>query len=99
MKMFQILEKINIGDYKGVKVSKISKSEDTEILHISIEKDAILKKHTSPKDALLMVLEGCIFFHLNNDIHCLKKHQIFNFAKDTEHWVEAQENSNFLIIR
>lgn len=97
--MFQILDDINITDYNSVQVTKISKSEDTEVLHISIEKDAILKKHTSPKDALLIVLEGQISFHINNNIYVLNKHQLFNFAKGIEHWVESQENSNFLIIR
>ena len=97
--MFQILDDIKISDFTGVKVSKISKSDTTEVLHISIEKNALLKKHTSPKDALLIVLEGCITFYINNTSFVLNKFQIFNFAKDTEHWVEAQENSNFLIIR
>jgi len=97
--VFQILDDINIKGYKGVQVSKISKSENTEILHISLEKDAILKKHTSPKDALLIVLEGEISFHINNNTFVLIKHQIFNFAKNIEHWVESHENSNFLIIR
>lgn len=97
--MFQILDEINITEFKGVQVSKISKSEDTEVLHISIEKDSILKKHTSPKDALLIVLDGFITFHTNNHSYNLIKHQIYNFAKETEHWVEAHENSNFLIIR
>ena len=97
--MFQILDKINSTDFKNVKVSKISKSDDTEILHISIEKDGLLKKHTSPKDALLIVLDGCITFYINNTSYVLNKFQLFNFANDTEHWVEAQENSNFLIIR
>lgn len=97
--MFQILDEIRATDFENVKVSKISKSNDTEVLHISIEKDAILKKHSSPKDALLIVLDGLISFHINNNIYNLKKNQIFNFAKETEHWVEAHENSNFLIIR
>lgn len=97
--MFQILDTINITEYKGVQVSKLSQSDNTEVLHISLAKEAILKKHTSPKDALLIVLEGNISFHINNNTYFLKKHQIFNFAKETEHWVEASENSNFLIIR
>ena len=97
--MFQILDDINITVHKGVQVSKISASEDSEVLHISIEKDAIFKKHTSPKDALLVVLEGQICFHINSNSFVLSKHQFFNFAKQTEHWVEAHENSNFLIIR
>ena len=97
--MFQILDEINTTEFENVKVSKISKSDTTDVLHISIEKDAFLKKHTSPKDALLIVLEGFISFHINNSTYRLKKHQIFNFPKETEHWVEAHENSNFLIIR
>ena len=75
--MFQILDDINITEHKNVQVSKISASEDTEVLHISIEKDAIFKKHTSPKDALLVVLEGQICFHINNNSFVLSKHQLF----------------------
>jgi len=97
--MFQIMDTINISNHKGVQSTKLSKSENIEVLHISLEKDAVLKKHTSSKDALLIVLKGHISFHINNDTHVLSKHQIFNFAKDVEHWVEAHENSNFIIIR
>lgn len=97
--MFQNLNAINTTDYKGVKSSKLANSENVDIIHISLEKDAILKKHTSPKDALLIVLEGEIVFHINNNSHILKKHQIFNFARNEEHWVEAIEHSNFIVIR
>lgn len=97
--MFKILDQINTNDYDGVQISKISKSPDAEILHIKIEKEAAFKKHKSPKDALLIVLDGHISFHIKRTIYSLKKHQIFNFAKNIEHWVEAHENSNFLIIR
>ena len=97
--MFQILNTINTTEHKGVKSSKLANSENIDILHISLEMGAILKKHTSPKDALLIVLEGEIVFHNNNNSHILKKHQIFNFARNEDHWVEAIEHSNFLVIR
>ncbi len=97
--MFQILNNINTAEYKGVQSSKLAKSEGLEVLHISLEKAAILKRHTSPKDALLIVLKGHIIFHINNISHSLKEHQMFSFARNTEHWVEAIENSNFLIFR
>lgn len=97
--MFQILNTINTTDYERVQSLKLANSENVEVLHISLEKEAILKKHTSPKDALLIVLEGQIAFHINNNSHILKKHQLFNFAKNDEHWVEAKEHSNFIIIR
>jgi len=97
--MFQILDTINITEHKGVQTSKLSKSENIDVLHISMEKDAILKKHSSPKDALLIVLEGHIVFHIDTNSYVLKKHQVYNFEKNVEHWVEAIEDSNFIIIR
>lgn len=97
--MFQILNTINTTHYEGVRSSNLASSENVEVLHISIEKDAILKKHTSPKDVLLIVLKGEIIFHINNKYHILKAHQVFNFARNEEHWVEAIEHSNFIIIR
>ena len=97
--MFQLLDTVNTSEYKGVKSSKLSKSENIEVLHISMEKESVLKKHISPKDTLLIVLEGIIVFHIKNGSYILKKHQLFNFEKNEEHWVEAKENSNFIIIR
>jgi len=97
--MFEILDTINTTIYKDVQSKKLSQSGSIEVLHISLEIDAVLKKHSSPKDALLIVLEGCISFHINNNTYDLNRHQIFNFAKGVEHWVEAHENSNVLVIR
>lgn len=97
--MTQSLDLINSTTYKGVQVSKISKSETAEVLHISIEKDAVFKKHISPKDALLVMLEGNISFFINDTSCQLTKHETLTFKKDVEHWVEAHQNSNFLIIR
>ena len=97
--MFQILDTINITEHKGVQTSKLSKSENIDVLHISMEKNANLKKHSSPKDALLIVLEGHIVFYIDTNSYVLKKHQVYNFEKNVEHWVEAIEDSNFIIIR
>ena len=97
--MYQILDDINTIGFKGLQISKLSDTDDKEILFISLEKDSVFKKHTSPKDAQLIVLEGCITFHINQNEYVLNKHQTFSFRKDEEHWVETKENSSFLIIR
>ena len=97
--MYQTLDKINITDFNKLQAGKILDVNAKEILLISLEKDAVFPNHTSPTDAHLLVLEGAITFFINNNKYQLHKHQVFNFPKDVKHWVEASENSKFLIIR
>ncbi|WP_340075170.1 cupin domain-containing protein [Leptobacterium sp. I13] len=97
--MYQIQNIINETDYNGVSVRKTMEANASEVLLICIEKGAAFKKHTSPNNAQLIVLEGQISFHINEETYLIKKHQTFGFPKNTEHWVNAIENSKFLIIR
>ena len=84
---------------KGLQVSKIFESETTETLLITLEKGKIFPTHTSPKDAFLVVIEGFINFHIENKMMELERHEIYTFKKDIEHYVTANKNSKFLIIR
>ena len=84
---------------KGLNVAKIFKSDSTETLLISLEKSTLFPKHTSPKSTFLVVLEGNIDFHINNETINLLKHHSYTFEKDREHYVTANENAKFLIIR
>jgi quercetin dioxygenase-like cupin family protein len=97
--MYTINDAINLSPFDGLKAGKILDINAKEILCISLEKDAVFPKHTSPTDAHLLVLEGEISFFINDASYTLKPHQVFNFPKEKEHWVEAVENSKFLIIR
>ena len=97
--MYNINDIINLTEYKGLKAGKLIDISAKEILSISLEKGTVFPKHTSPTDANLLVLEGAISFFINGLEYKLIKHQVFNFPKDEEHWVEANENSKFLIIR
>lgn len=97
--MYQINNQINSTEYKGLQVTKLSNEDEREVLFISLEKDKIFKKHISPGNARLIMLEGCIKFHINQNEYLLRKYQTFNFPKYEVHWVEAQKNSSFLIIR
>ncbi|WP_142784884.1 cupin domain-containing protein [Changchengzhania lutea] len=97
--MYNINDAINLTEYNGLKAGKLLDINAKEILHISLEKDAIFPKHTSPTNANLLVLEGAISFFINDLEYKLTKHQIFNFPEHEEHWVEASADSKFLIIR
>ena len=84
---------------KGLNVAKIFKSDSTETLLISIEKNKLFPTHTSPKSTFLVVLEGDIDFHINQETINLGQHQTYTFDKELEHHVTANQNSKFLIIR
>lgn len=96
--MYQINNTINNLGFNKLQVSKLNDGP-AETLLITLEKDAILPEHTSPRDAHLIVLEGEIQFHINSEEFRLKKHHDFKFPKDATHWVKATENSKFLVIR
>ena len=97
--MYEISDIIKTQQYDKLKASKLVKTDALEIISISLEKDAVFPEHTSPTDAQLVVLEGDIVFYINEEKYKLTKHQHFNFPKEISHWVTANENSRFLIIR
>lgn len=97
--MYTINDAINFTPYDGLKAAKILDVNAKEILHVSLQAHTDFPKHTSPRDAQLLVLEGEIVFYINNLEYRLFKYQIFNFPKDEEHWVSAIQDLKFLIIR
>ncbi len=97
--MYKINTKINEQEYKGLQIQKLKQLSNFEILSISLEKGAKFPEHTSPEDAELIVLDGEIIFHINDEVYNLTLHQSFSFPKETPHWVLAKKNSKFLIIR
>ena len=97
--MYQINNTIKSQPFEKLKVQKLAKTDALEILSINLEKGALFPEHTSPKDAKLIVLEGDILFNINEKSYRLKKYQDFSFPKEIAHWVKANEDSKFLIIR
>ncbi|MFS4467898.1 cupin domain-containing protein [Maribacter sp. 2210JD10-5] len=97
--MYEESNQIRNQKYDKLQVEIVVETDTFDILTISLEKNAIFPEHSSPSDAQLIVLEGDIIFHIDNEPHHLTAYQHFNFPKHTEHWVKANENSKFLIIR
>lgn len=97
--MYEISNQIAEQQYKNLQVQIVVETQKFDVLSISLEKDAVFPEHSSPTDAELIVLEGAIVFHIDGEPYHLTKHQRFSFPKRTEHWVKANENSKFLIIR
>ncbi|RKR14236.1 Cupin domain-containing protein [Maribacter vaceletii] len=97
--MYSINNSIKETKFNGLQVHKIIKTDTIEILSICLEKGALFPEHSSPLDAQLIVLEGNISFSINNAVYKLTEQQHFSFPKNVEHWVKANENSKFIIIR
>lgn len=87
------------NEIKDLQVLKIFKTETTEVLLITLEKGKVFPKHASPKHTFLVVIEGNINFHINNNTIELEAHEVYSFKRELEHFVIANENSKFLIIR
>lgn len=83
----------------GLEISKILTTNTKEVLLVNLDKSKIFPKHTSPTDALLVVLEGEIEFYINDTSTTLKQDHTYSFEKQVEHYVVANKNSKFLIIR
>ncbi|NNE78374.1 MAG: cupin domain-containing protein [Pricia sp.] len=97
--MYAINNTIKEQSFDQLQVQKLVKTDTLQILTISLEKDAVFHEHISPLDAQLVVLEGNIVFHIEGQSFQLTSQQHFSFPKDTVHWVKANENSKFLIVR
>lgn len=85
--------------FEGLQIKQLAKNPKFEVLSISLAKNAIFPPHESNEDAHLIILQGQIIFYIEDNPINLVEHQEFSFPKHTEHWVEAMEDSKFLIIR
>ncbi len=97
--MYETSNQIFDQKYDKLQVQILVETPKFDILSISLEKDSIFPNHSSPTDAELIVLDGNIVFYIDGESYELSKQQRFSFPKQTEHWVKANENSKFLIIR
>lgn len=97
--MYETGQQIKTQPINGLQMRKPIKNEALEILSITLEKGAVLPEHTSPRDTILVVLEGILNFHICGKTYSLEKFEDFNFPKEVVHRVAALENSRFLVIR
>ena len=91
--------RINSTPYGGLKVEKIWSSNTAETLLICMDQGIQFPDHTSPRETLLIVLEGAIEFSIEKNKVTLSKNESINFPANETHNVVAHSPSKFLIIR
>lgn len=97
--MIAVRTDINSQSIEGLQVLKLFRNEALELLSISLDEDAVFPEHSSPTEAVLLVLEGRIRFFIAGGEHTLDAQQFLSFPAQTPHWVKAEAPSKFLIIR
>ncbi|NSL89378.1 cupin domain-containing protein [Chitinophaga solisilvae] len=55
--------------------------------------------HTSPADAMVLVVEGKIAFMLNEEVTVLEKGDVLTFHANEIHALQALETARFLLIK
>ena len=85
--------------FKDLQINQLIRTGDYEVLSVTLEAGSMFPEHSSPKDTHIIVLEGEIYFGVNNEIYNLSALQVFNFEADCKHFVKALTNTKFLIIR
>ena len=85
--------------FDGLQIKQVKKSEAYEILSVSLEAGHIFPEHVSHTDAQLILLEGEVYFGIDNQVFNLVPFQIFEFKAYDKHFVKALTDSKFLIIR
>ena len=86
-------------DYDGLKTSLLVNNETGKVILISLEKDAILKKHVSDTDAYILIVEGEIIFEINGEKHNMVEGDLFSFKKNEVHELTAVKNSKVILSK
>lgn len=97
--MYSIDSRIKDTTYDGLNVQKFWTNETAETLLITMDEGVDFPEHTSPRDALLILLEGHIEFMIQKKNIVLTTGDAYNFPANTPHEVHANSPSKFLIIR
>ena len=97
--MRHLINTINETDFQGVSVIKLAQQDSYEILLITLEKGAEIPAHVANRNANLIMLQGHIRFHIENKEYTLMANTVLCFEKNIQHWVKAEENSKFVLIK
>ncbi len=97
--MYIINRQIATQETEALKIRNIFRNDTFEIRSISLEKGTVFPEHSSHREAVLILLEGAIQFHIEGKAYTICRQEALNFPKDSPHWVEAIEDSKFLLIR
>ena len=85
--------------YEDLQLNQLFRTSTYEVLSVTLEAGSMFPEHSSPSDTHIIMLEGEIYFGVNNEVFHLYPQQVFDFQANTKHFVKALTYAKFLIIR
>ncbi len=90
---------ITTKPFKGLTVEKLLKNENCEAIMISIEAGSSLPKHSTAKEALLLMHSGEAVYTMQGEDTVLTPGVTFKIPTDIEHAIVAKKDSIVFVIR
>jgi quercetin dioxygenase-like cupin family protein len=85
---------------KPVQTNLLFKTEEGKVISLQISKNEQLKEHITKVPALLVCVSGNATYHdEKGKLAHLKSGDYINIEPNVKHWVDAKEESNFLLIK
>lgn len=81
----------------------LAKNGDDMILLVALKENQELPEHISPVDAFIYVVYGDVNFNIKEEAetktYAVKTGETFSFKKDEKHFVTAEKDSVFFVMR
>ena len=84
---------------KTVVAKPLYKSENMQVLLISLRANAELKRHTAPGSITVQVLKGAVTFNTDNSENKLLPGKLLTLEKEIAHSVVATEDSCIMVTK
>lgn len=85
---------------KPVQTKVLFEPTDSKVISMQISSGGQLKEHITKVSALLVCVSGNAFYQDENGIIIeLKTGDYVNIEANVKHWVDAKEDSNFILIK
>lgn len=87
-------------EQKAVQTHLLFQPTDAKVIALQIAKNEQLKEHITKVPALLVCVSGKATYNDEKGTSVtLQSGDYYNIPENVKHWVDAQEESNFLLIK
>lgn len=87
-------------EHKAVQTHLLFQPTDAKVIALQIAKNEQLKEHITKLPALLVCVSGkAIYNDEKGTSVTLQSGDYYNIPENVKHWVDVQEESNFLLIK
>jgi len=90
---------ITTKPFNGLTTEKLLKTDTAEAIMINIESGSSLPKHSTPKEALLLMFSGEATYTINGEETQLTAGITFKIPVNIEHAITAKKDSIIFVIR